>query len=184
MLSREDNELLTQVGPGTPGGELLRRYWMPVSTLADFNQGEPKKRVRVLGENLVLFRDASGNIGLIPERCPHRHASLYNGFLEKDGLRCPYHGWKFAANGECIEQPFEGGNAALKKKAYQRFEELIKQATAPSAAETEAPEAQSLSIWLSPAVRRALEQHATAVGSTPSEVVEEAVRRYLVERPG
>jgi pyruvate/2-oxoglutarate dehydrogenase complex dihydrolipoamide acyltransferase (E2) component len=84
-----------------------------------------------------------------------------------------------------IPSSFRGGLVMPgKKKAYQRFEELIKQATAPSAAETEAPEAQSLSIWLSPAVRRALEQHATAVGSTPSEVVEEAVRRYLVERPG
>jgi len=120
MLSREDNELLTRVGPGTPGGELLRRYWMPVGTLADFQKGELKKRVRILGENLVLFRDEAGNYGLIPERCPHRHASLYAGFIEKDGLRCPYHGWKFAANGECIEQPFEGGNPALKKKASQR----------------------------------------------------------------
>jgi 5,5'-dehydrodivanillate O-demethylase oxygenase subunit len=120
MLSREDNELLTQVGPGTPGGELLRRYWMPVCALADFPKDEPKKRIRMLGEDLVLFRDASGNYGLIPEQCPHRRASLYNGFIEKDGLRCPYHGWKFAANGACIEQPFEGNNPTLRKQAGRR----------------------------------------------------------------
>ena len=117
MLSREDNELLTQVGPGTPGGELLRRYWMPVCPAKDVNEKEPKKRVRLLGEDLVLFRDAKGEYGLIPEQCPHRKASLYFGFLEKDGLRCPYHGWKFAPNGTCLEQPFEGDNPALRAKA-------------------------------------------------------------------
>ena len=120
MLSPEDNQLLTQVGPGTPGGELLRRYWMPVCAVKDLNEKEPKKRVRILGEDLVLFRDASGEYGLMPEQCPHRKASLYYGFVEKDGLRCPYHGWKFSPNGTCIEQPFEGDNPTLRAKASRR----------------------------------------------------------------
>ena len=119
MISSEDNALLTQVGPGTPGGELLRRYWMPVCALKDLNENDPKKRVRILGEDLVLFRDAKGNYGLIPEHCPHRHVSLYFGFVEADGIRCPYHGWKFGTDGSCLEQPFEGGNEALRKQACQ-----------------------------------------------------------------
>jgi 5,5'-dehydrodivanillate O-demethylase len=113
-LSKERNEQLTQVGPGTAGGDLLRRYWMPISPAKEVRAAKSKKRVRILGEHLVLFRDGQGRLGLIPEHCPHRHASLYFGFLEDDGLRCSYHGWKFAADGECIEQPFEAKDTKLR----------------------------------------------------------------------
>lgn len=92
MLSHEVNETITRVGPGTPAGELLRRYWQPVAVEAEINAENPKVRVRALGEDLVLFRDGKGNLGLIEEQCCHRSASLYHGFIEEDGLRCPYHG--------------------------------------------------------------------------------------------
>ena len=120
MLSREDNELLTRVGPGTPCGEVLRRYWMPVCPAAEITPDKPKRRVRILGENLVLFRDGKGRFGLLPEHCPHRHASLYFGFVEEDGLRCAYHGWKFDVAGTCLEQPFEPANSPLKAEACRR----------------------------------------------------------------
>jgi 5,5'-dehydrodivanillate O-demethylase len=120
MLSREDNELLTRVGPGTPCGEVLRRYWMPLCPAAEITAAKPKKRIRILGEDLVLFRDGKGRFGLLPEHCPHRHVSLYFGFVEEDGLRCAYHGWKFAADGTCIEQPFEPANSPLKAEACRR----------------------------------------------------------------
>ncbi len=120
MLTPDDNRLLTQVGPGTPGGELLRRYWMPVCPVAELTPEKPKKRVHMLGEDLVLFRDGKGQIGLLPENCAHRHVSLYFGFVEEDGIRCPYHGWKYAASGECIEQPFEPKNSPLKSEACLR----------------------------------------------------------------
>jgi 5,5'-dehydrodivanillate O-demethylase len=115
-LSPELNTLLTQVGPGTPGGELMRRYWMPICPSAELKK-TPKKRIKLMGESLVLYRDGKGELGLVPERCPHRNASLYFGFLEEDGIRCPYHGWKFAPNGECIEQPFEPKDSKLKALA-------------------------------------------------------------------
>ncbi len=120
MLSAEDNALFTKVGPGTPCGELLRRYWMPVAAIKELTDEKPIKRVRIMGENLVLFRDGKGNLGLIPERCPHRHVSLFFGFCEDDGLRCPYHGWKFDVNGNCIEQPYERPNSPLMKQAKLR----------------------------------------------------------------
>src|ERR1700675_4155172 len=120
MLSRDDNELLTQVGPGTPGGELLRRYWMPVGPAAEITAEKPKKRLRILGEDLVLFRDGRGRFGLLPEHCPHRHASLYFGFVEEDGVPSAYHGWKLDAAGKCLEQPFEPANSPLKAEACRR----------------------------------------------------------------
>jgi 5,5'-dehydrodivanillate O-demethylase len=117
MLSAEDNELFTRIGPGTPCGNLMRRYWMPVACASEISAEKPIKKVRVLGEDLVLFRDGQGRMGLLPERCPHRHASLYYGFAEDDGLRCAYHGWKFDVNGECIEQPYERAGGPLMKQA-------------------------------------------------------------------
>jgi len=120
MLSREDNELLTRVGPGTPCGELLRRYWMPICPMAELTEAAPKKRVRILGEDLVLFRDGNGRYGLLAEQCCHRHASLAYGWVEKDGLRCPYHGWKYDVAGKCIEQPFEPAGSALIHEACQK----------------------------------------------------------------
>ncbi|HEY7163844.1 MAG TPA: aromatic ring-hydroxylating dioxygenase subunit alpha [Candidatus Binatia bacterium] len=114
MLSHEENELLVRVGPGTPAGELLRRYWHVVAAVAEISDEKPKKQVKILGEDLVLFRDARGRYGLVGEHCSHRGVSLYYGFVEEDGIRCPYHGWKYDGCGNCIEQPFE--SASFKEK--------------------------------------------------------------------
>lgn len=117
MLRPEENEKLTRVGRGTPCGELLRRYWMPVAPASDVATAGSKLRVRVLGEDLVLFRSGDGGLGLIAEQCRHRMASLFYGFVEADGIRCPYHGWKFDCAGSCIEQPFEPADSTLKDEA-------------------------------------------------------------------
>ena len=114
VVTVEENELMTRIGPGTPAGQLLRRYWHPICPAAELTAQEPKKRIRILGEDLVLFRDGSGRIGLVPEQCPHRKASLYFGFIEQDGIRCPYHGWKFDSARKCLEQPFEPKDSPLK----------------------------------------------------------------------
>ncbi|PYJ69489.1 MAG: hypothetical protein DME76_08760, partial [Verrucomicrobia bacterium] len=116
MLAREENELLTRIGPETPAGELLRRYWHVVAATSEITEDKPKKRVRVLGEDLVLYRDRSGKYGLIAEHCAHRGVSLYYGFVEEDGIRCAYHGWKYDACGKCLEQPFENPEAGFKDK--------------------------------------------------------------------
>jgi nitrite reductase/ring-hydroxylating ferredoxin subunit len=102
VLSAEDNEILTRVGPGTPMGELLRRYWIPASLSSEIAEPDgPPARVRLLCEDLVAFRDTNGAVGLIEERCPHRGASLFYGRNEECGLRCTYHGWKFDVTGQC-----------------------------------------------------------------------------------
>ena len=107
MLSVEQNELLSKVGPGAPMGELLRRYWHPVAAVGELDEN-PIKPVRLMGEDLVLFRDASGEHGLLERHCPHRRADLAYGWVEEDGgLRCSYHGWLFDPAGRCIAQPFE-----------------------------------------------------------------------------
>lgn len=106
MLSREDNERLTRVGPGTPMGELMRRYWVPVVFSDQIPKPDcPPVRTRLLGENLVAFRDTSGAPGLIDERCPHRLASMFFGRNEEGGLRCVYHGIKFDRDGNCVDVP-------------------------------------------------------------------------------
>ncbi|HVB04949.1 MAG TPA: Rieske 2Fe-2S domain-containing protein [Acidimicrobiales bacterium] len=108
MLTAEENEILTRVGPGTPMGELLRRYWTPACLSAEIPApDDPPLRVRLLGEDLVAFRDTSGAVGLVGEHCPHRGASLYYGRNEQAGLRCVYHGWKFDTAGRCVEMPNE-----------------------------------------------------------------------------
>src|SRR5690349_14348170 len=116
MLSQEENDFLTRVGPGTPAGQLLRRYWHAIGPAAELGEAKPKKRVRVLGENLLLYRDHSGGYGLVNEHCSHRGASLYYGFVEEDGIRCAYHGWKYDAGGHCVEQPFEDPESGFKSK--------------------------------------------------------------------
>ena len=96
MLSQADNELLTRVGPGTPMGTLMRRFWMPALLSEELPErdGSPV-RVRLLCEDLVAYRDTNGDVGLVAENCPHRGASLFFGRNEEAGLRCVYHGWKF-----------------------------------------------------------------------------------------
>lgn len=108
MLKQEDNDLLTQVGPGTPMGDLFRRFWLPIiasSEIADAD-GAPV-RLRVLGENLVGFRDTNSDVGIIDAHCPHRRALLFWGRNEECGLRCAYHGWKFDVSGQCVDIPSE-----------------------------------------------------------------------------
>ena len=106
MLSTEKNRQLTEVGPGTPMGELLRRYWMPIAGISEFETIESKP-VRLLGEDLVLYKDRSGTFGLIDRHCPHRRADMAYGMTEDCGLRCSYHGWQFDQSGACVSQPFE-----------------------------------------------------------------------------
>ena len=106
MLTEEKNQLLTRVGPGTPMGGLLRRYWMPIAGVSEFEHRHTKP-IRLMGEDLVLYKDLSGTFGLIDRHCPHRRADLSLGMAERNGLRCNYHGWAFDASGQCVEQPFE-----------------------------------------------------------------------------
>ena len=116
MLTREENETLTRVGRGTPGGELLRRYWQPVAAAGEFTDEKPIKAVKILGEELVVYRDRKGNYGLVGEHCPHRKASLAFGRIDDQGIRCPYHGWKFDSAGKCLEQPAEPEEIGYKDK--------------------------------------------------------------------
>ncbi|HEY3642458.1 MAG TPA: Rieske 2Fe-2S domain-containing protein [Xanthobacteraceae bacterium] len=106
MISNETNDRLTRVGPDTPMGKLLRHYWQPIGTAVELAQ-EPVRKVRLLGENLTLYRSERGEYGLIGERCPHRCLSMEYGIPDQRGLRCAYHGWLFDAKGRCLEQPFE-----------------------------------------------------------------------------
>jgi 5,5'-dehydrodivanillate O-demethylase len=106
MLSAQDNERLTRVGPGTLMGELLRRYWMPIGALTEFEKISVKP-IRLLGEDLVLYKDLQGTYGLIDRQCAHRRADLSYGYVEACGLRCNYHGWTFNEAGSCIEQPYD-----------------------------------------------------------------------------
>jgi 5,5'-dehydrodivanillate O-demethylase oxygenase subunit len=106
MLTSETNDRLTRVGKGTPMGELMRRYWHPVAPTAELDE-RPTKSVRLLGEDLVLYKDRKGTYGLIDALCPHRRVDMSYGIPEEEGLRCMYHGWMFDETGQCVEQPFE-----------------------------------------------------------------------------
>jgi phthalate 4,5-dioxygenase oxygenase subunit len=108
MLSREENELLIHTNPGTAGGDYFRRFWLPVLMPSEVPEADCAPiRVRVLGEDLIAFRDTNGHVGLVDEWCPHRRASLFWGRNEECGLRCVYHGWKFDVNGICVDMPNE-----------------------------------------------------------------------------
>jgi 5,5'-dehydrodivanillate O-demethylase len=115
MLTQAENEKLTRVGRGTPGGELLRRYWHPVYPEALLAKN-PVAAVRLLGEDLVLYRDRSGDLGLVGQRCPHRMLSLAVGIPEEHGIRCGYHGWLFNGEGHCTEQPLEPPTSTFKDR--------------------------------------------------------------------
>jgi len=123
MLSQEQNDLITRVGPGTASGSLMRRYWQPVALVDELaGTNRPIKPVKLMGESLVLFRDDQGRYGLIERACPHRGTDLAYGRLENGGLRCAFHGWLFDIKGQCLEAPAEpdGSNlcANIKQKAY------------------------------------------------------------------
>ena len=111
------NKLLTEIGPGTPCGELMRRYWHPVA-IADEVTATPRK-LRILGEDLILFRDGKGRPGLLYPRCMHRGTTLYYGKVEDEGIRCCYHGWLFDVEGHCLEQPCEPDGGAHRDKVRQ-----------------------------------------------------------------
>jgi 5,5'-dehydrodivanillate O-demethylase len=115
VLTAEENELLTRIGPGTRMGALMRRYWYPFAAAGEMDD-RWTMRVRLLGEDLVLYKNRSGAFGLIGEFCPHRRASLAYGIPTEDGIRCPYHGWKFDAAGHCLEQPNEPADSTFKDK--------------------------------------------------------------------
>lgn len=115
MLSVEQNQRLTQVSAGTPMGELLRRYWHPISTTGELHEN-PVRPVRVMGEDLTLYRDRSGTLGLIGQRCAHRRMDLRWGIPQDEGLRCAYHGWTFAADGRCVAQPAEPEGSGFASK--------------------------------------------------------------------
>jgi 5,5'-dehydrodivanillate O-demethylase oxygenase subunit len=127
-MQTADNELLTRVGPGAPMGEVLRRYWHPIAAVTEFD-ARATKPIRLLGEDLVLYRDRSGAYGLLERHCPHRRADLSFGFVEDRGLRCSYHGWQFDEHGACLSQPFEDGmhdnrrfRESIKVRAYPVYE--------------------------------------------------------------
>jgi 5,5'-dehydrodivanillate O-demethylase len=115
MLTAAENALLTETGPGTKMGDLLRRYWQPIAAASEM-EGRWTQRIRIMGEDLVLFRDRSGKLGLVGEKCPHRNASLAYGIPTADGIRCPYHGWMFDGSGRCIDQPNEPPESTFKDK--------------------------------------------------------------------
>jgi len=108
MLTAEENQLLTETNRGTPGGEYFRRYWLPALSSRELPEPDsPPVRIRLLGEDLLAFRDTEGRVGIVDEFCPHRQASLFWGRNEECGLRCVYHGWKFDVNGACVDIPNE-----------------------------------------------------------------------------
>ena len=115
MESAKQNKLLTEVGKGTPMGNLMRRYWQPIGALVDMDN-KWTRRIRLLGEDLVLFKDRQGRLGLIAEQCPHRRASFAHGIPTQEGIRCPYHGWEYNAQGKCINQPNEQDKCAFRDK--------------------------------------------------------------------
>ncbi len=127
MLRKEQNDLLTQTGPGTPMGDLFRRYWIPALLASELPENEcPPVRVKLLSERLLAFRDTEGRYGLIDEFCAHRGASLWFGRNEEYGLRCPYHGWKYDVNGQCVDVPSEPVESGFCKKVKLTSYPLIK----------------------------------------------------------
>src|ERR687886_2685256 len=127
MLSRKDNEYITRVGPGTPGGKLFRRYWMPALLAEELPKNDcPPVRVKLLSERLVAFRDSRGRYGLVDEFCAHRGVSLWFARNEDCGLRCSYHGWKYDVTGQCVEVPSEPEASNFARKVKLTSYPLVK----------------------------------------------------------
>ena len=127
MLRQEDNQLLCRIGPGTLMGNLMRQYWLPALQTIELPEPDSDPvRIKLLGEELVAFRDTNGDVGLVDNYCPHRRASLFFGRSEECGLRCVYHGWKFDINGDCVDMPSEPAESNFKDKvkvtAYPCYE--------------------------------------------------------------
>ena len=116
-MTREQNEMLTRTGPGTAMGALFRRYWIPALLSEELPEPDcPPVRVKLLSERLIAFRDTQGRVGLLDEFCAHRRASLWFGRNEENGLRCPYHGWKYDVSGQCVDVPSEPGESGFCRK--------------------------------------------------------------------
>ncbi|HEY2608972.1 MAG TPA: Rieske 2Fe-2S domain-containing protein, partial [Paraburkholderia sp.] len=128
MLKKQDNDLLTQTSPGTPMGELFRRFWLPALLSEEVAQpgGEPV-RLQLLSERMLAFRDSEGKLGLIDEFCAHRGVSLWFGRNEEGGIRCPYHGWKYDVNGQCVDVPSEPEASGYCKKIKLKSYPLVEQ---------------------------------------------------------
>ena len=120
MLTKQDNEMITQVGPGTPMGMYMRQYWIPVCLSEELDSDGPSRRVKLLGEDLVAFRVTSGKVGLVQTNCPHRGAGLYFGRNEEEGLTCVYHGWKFGIDGQCLDMPNEPDSNRFHEKVMAK----------------------------------------------------------------
>ncbi len=161
MLSTQDHALLTQVGPGTPMGRLMRQYWIPACLSSELAADAPPLRLMLLGEKLIAFRDTSGRVGIMDHRCPHRCASLFFGRNEQDGIRCIYHGWKFDVAGNCLEMPNvppqHSFASKVRAKAYKAVERggvvwayMGERTEAPPLPALEAlllPEAETMTRW-------------------------------------
>src|SRR5215204_3073496 len=120
MLSQAENELLCRTGPGTPMGELFRRFWLPALLPSELPAPDSEPiRFRILSEDLIAFRDTNGKVGFLDQHCPHRGASLFFGRNEECGLRCVYHGWKFDAAGNCVDMPSEPAESTFKERIRQ-----------------------------------------------------------------
>jgi 5,5'-dehydrodivanillate O-demethylase len=119
MLTREENEMMTRVGPGTPAGEMLRRYWWPVGFSEEIKEKSRPVKIKLLCEEFVLFRDGTGKLGILGLHCCHRGASLEYGRVEDQGIRCCYHGWVYDVNGRCLEQPAEPDDSTFKDRVKQ-----------------------------------------------------------------
>src|SRR3954453_20780618 len=120
MVSRRDNQYVTQVGPGTPMGNLFRQFWLPALLASELPEPDcAPLRLRLLGEDLVAFRTSSGRPAVLGAYCPHRNANLFWGRNEDDGLRCVYHGWKFDAAGACVDMPNEPARSQFAEKIRQ-----------------------------------------------------------------
>ena len=133
-MQAAQNELITRIGPGTDAGALMRHYWQPAALVDEFDPAHdprmavrPVKAVRLLGQDLVLFRDGARGWGLLDRHCPHRGADLAFGRLEPEGLRCPFHGWKFDAAGTCLETPAEPAGSTLCQRVRQRSYPVLEQ---------------------------------------------------------
>ena len=117
MLRQEQNDYLTLTGPGTPMGDMFRRYWIPALLAEELRENDgPPVRVKLLSETLLAFRDTEGRFGLIEEFCAHRRVSLWFGRNEECGIRCPYHGWKYDVTGQCVDLPSEPESNGFRQK--------------------------------------------------------------------
>jgi phthalate 4,5-dioxygenase oxygenase subunit len=126
LLNRQQNDILTQTGPGTPMGQVFRSYWLPALLASELPQDNcPPVRVKILSERLIAFRDSEGHYGLIDEFCAHRGVSLWFGRNEEHGLRCPYHGWKYDVTGQCIDVPSEPAESGYCKRIKLKSYPLI-----------------------------------------------------------